>query len=350
MINLSFYKDKVVLVTGHTGFKGTWLSKILVNAGAKVIGYSLTPPTTPNLFSVSKIEKDIVSVIGDIRDFDKLLKVFKEYKPECVFHLAAQPIVRDSYKNPKYTYEVNVIGTVNILECVRLTNSVKSFLNVTTDKVYLNNDVENHLFKEDEPLDGFDPYSNSKSCSELVTHSYSKSFNLCPISTARAGNVIGGGDFANDRIIPDCIRAVEKKEDIIVRNPFSIRPYQHVLEPLFIYLDIVEKQYFDRKYEGYYNVGPDECDCINTGDLVNMFCLKWGNDIKWINKHDGGPHEAKFLQLDNSKVKEVFGWKPRWHIDKTIDKIIGWTKSYLFDIDSIPKKMNDQIREYMEEE
>ena len=346
MLDLSFYRNKRVLVTGHTGFKGTWLCKILINAGANVCGYSLEAPTFPNLFSLSRIENEMKSIIGDIRDFGHLKKVFDEFQPEIVMHLAAQPIVRDSYKDPKYTYETNVLGTVNILECVRLTSSVRSFLNVTTDKVYLNDDVPNHPFKEDEPLDGYDPYSNSKSCSELVTHSYKKSFftdGRCAISTARAGNVIGGGDFANDRIIPDCVRAVEKGEDIIVRNPYSTRPYQHVLEPLYIYLEICEKQFKNIKYEGYYNVGPDEDDCINTGDLVTKFCDAWGNDLKWINKHDGGPHEASFLKLDNSKIKEVFGWKPRWHIDECITKIVNFTKVYLTDKKSVSDEMNKEI-------
>ena len=293
----------------------------------------------------------MTSIIGDIRDYKKLKNVFDTYKPELVIHLAAQPIVRDSYKNPLYTYETNVMGTANILECVRLTESVKSFLNVTTDKVYLNDDTPDHPFKEDEMLDGFDPYSNSKSCSELVTHSYKKSFfadKRCAISTARAGNVIGGGDFANDRIIPDCIRAIENNEDIIVRNPYSTRPYQHVLEPLYIYLEILEKQYKDISKEGYYNVGPDDCDCVNTGDLVTMFCNAWGNNITWINKHDGGPHEAAFLKLDNNKIKAVFGWHPRWHINETIEKIVEWTKVYLEDKENISSIMDKQINEFME--
>lgn len=347
-----FYKGKTVLVTGHTGFKGTWLCKILINAGAHVVGYSLNPPTEPNLFTLSKIEKDMISIIGDIRDYTNLKSVFDKYQPELVFHLAAQPIVRDSYKAPKYTYETNVIGTVNVLECVRLTPSVKSFLNVTTDKVYLNDEVPNHPFKEDEPLDGYDPYSNSKSCSELVTHSYKKSFftdGRCAISTARAGNVIGGGDFATDRIIPDCIRAIEKGENIIVRNPYSTRPYQHVLEPLYVYLEIAEKQYRDHKYEGYYNVGPDDCDCVNTGDLVTKFCNAWGNGLTWVNKHDGGPHEAAFLKLDNSKIKEVFGWKPRWHIDECIEKIVEFTKIYLFAQECISEEMDREITIFLNE-
>ena len=349
MFDLSFYKNKKVLVTGHTGFKGTWLSKILVNAGAKVVGYSLEAPTNPNLFELSKIESQMTSITGDIRDYNHLKEVFDKYQPEIVFHLAAQPIVRDSYKDPKYTYETNVIGTVNVLECVRLFSSVKSFLNVTTDKVYFNDEEPDHPFKEDEPLDGFDPYSNSKSCSELVTHSYKKSFfsdGRCAISTARAGNVIGGGDFANDRIIPDCVRAIERKEDIIVRNPFSTRPYQHVLEPLYIYLKIVVEQYKDLSKQGYYNVGPDDCDCVNTGDLVTKFCNAWGGSLKWINKSDNGPHEAAFLKLDNSKIKEVFGWFPRWHIDECVSKIVEWTKVYMSNKEDIPNEMDREIYEF----
>lgn len=348
-MDLSFYKNRTVLITGHTGFKGTWLSKILINAGAKVVGYSLEPPTSPNLFEISKIEKDMISIIGDIRDYEHLKQVFDLYQPEIVFHLAAQPIVRDSYREPKYTYETNVLGTVNMLECIRLSKSVKSFLNVTTDKVYLNNEEPNHPFKEDEPLDGYDPYSNSKSCSELVTHSYKKSFfqdGRCAISTARAGNVIGGGDFANDRIIPDCIRAIEKDEDVIVRNPFSTRPYQHVLEPLYIYLKIAEEQYNDLSKQGYYNIGPDDCDCISTGDLATKFCAAWGNEMKWISQHDGGPHEAAFLKLDNNRIKDVFGWKPRWHIDECINKIVEWTRVYFKNKERIPNEMDKEIEDF----
>lgn len=350
MLDLEFYRGKKILVTGHTGFKGTWLCKMLVNAGAIVIGYSLEAPTEPNLFSLSKIENNITSIIGDIRDFNKLKEVFDTYNPELVIHLAAQPIVRDSYERPLYTYETNVLGTVNVLECIRLTNSVQSFLNVTTDKVYLNNDIPNHSFKEDEMLDGYDPYSNSKSCSELVTHSYKKSFfqnQRCAISTARAGNVIGGGDFAKDRIIPDCVRAIETKNNIVVRNPYSTRPYQHVLEPLYIYLEILEKQYKDKSKEGYYNVGPDDCDCVNTGELVTMFCKSWGNNLNWINKYDGGPHEASFLKLDNNKIKNIFDWKPKWHINEAIEKIVEWTKVYLNNKDDIPYIMDKQIKEFL---
>ena len=321
-MDLSFYKGKKVLVTGHTGFKGTWLCRILINAGAQVTGYSLNPPTEPNLFSMADVESRMNSVIGDIRDLDHLKKVFEQTQPEIVLHLAAQPIVRDSYKDPVYTYETNVMGTVNICECVRLNPCVKSFLNVTTDKVYKNNEWE-WGYRENEPLDGFDPYSNSKSCSELVTHSYINSFfnNMdLAVSTARAGNVIGGGDFANDRIVPDCVRAAIEGKDIIVRNPHSTRPYQHVLEPLAAYLIIAQKQFEDKKYAGFYNVGPDETDCVTTGNLVDTFCAKWGEGIKWIDRYDGGPHEANFLKLDCSKLKTTFGWKPRWNFDTAIEK------------------------------
>ena len=249
-----FYKGKKVLVTGHTGFKGTWLCEMLAKVGADVTGYALMPLTETNLFSLCGTENKIYSVIGDIRDYGRLKKVFEEVRPEIVFHLAAQPLVRESYLNPRYTYETNVMGTVNICECIRECGGVRSFLNVTTDKVYKNNEWE-WGYRENEPLDGFDPYSNSKSCSELVTHSYINSFFNeigVAVSTARAGNVIGGGDFAQDRIVPDCIRAAQTHRDIIVRNPHSIRPYQHVLEPLFAYLMIAQKQYQDYDYAVYH--------------------------------------------------------------------------------------------------
>lgn len=351
-MNLNFYRNKTVLVTGHTGFKGSWLCKILICAGAKVIGYSLIPQTNPNLFDLSKNEDSMISIIGDIRDFSKLKTVFDKYQPEIVIHMAAQPIVRESYKEPRYTYDVNVLGTVNILECIRLTKSVKSFLNVTTDKVYLNDDKPNHPFEEDEPLDGYDPYSNSKSCSELVTHSYKKSFfqeRDCSISTARAGNVIGGGDFATDRVIPDCVRALEKQQMMIVRNPYSTRPYQHVLEPLFMYLEICEKQYGNKEFEGYYNVGPDDCDCVTTGELVSMMCEQWGRGFSWTIKEDNGPHEASFLKLSNNKIKNTFGWKPTWHIDKAISMICEWTDVYLKCSQNIPEEMEKEIKAFYEE-
>lgn len=345
----NFYKGKKVLVTGHTGFKGTWLCKMLINFGAEVIGYSLLPPTNPSIFELSGIEKEMTSIIGDIRDIDILQNVFDTYQPEIVLHLAAQPIVRESYKEPRYTYEVNVMGTVNILECTRKTKSVKSFLNVTTDKVYRNNEWC-WGYREDEYLDGFDPYSNSKSCSELVTSSYKKSFfadNGAAISTARAGNVIGGGDFANDRIIPDCIRAVTENKQIIVRNPYSTRPYEHVLEPLYAYLLIAWRQYEDISYSGNYNVGPDDCDCVTTGKLVDLFCKKWGENASWINiSEENAPHEANFLKLDCSKMKNTFSWMPKWHIEEAIEKICEWTKVYITN-GNISGCMDNQIEEFL---
>ncbi|HEX3029608.1 MAG TPA: CDP-glucose 4,6-dehydratase, partial [Clostridia bacterium] len=318
-------------------------------AGANVTGYCQETSTNPNLFSFADIEGKMTSVIGDIRDFDNLKSAFDCAQPEIVLHLAAQPIVRDSYKIPRYTYETNVMGTVNILECVRQSECVKSFLNVTTDKVYENKEFV-WGYRENEPLDGYDPYSNSKSCSELVTHSYKNSFfndRSIAISTARAGNVIGGGDFANDRIIPDCVRAVSRGENIIVRNPHSTRPYQHVLEPVFAYLMIAANQYKDKEYAGWYNVGPDDCDCVTTGELADLFCKKWGEGAAWENRWVGGPHEANFLKLDCSKIKNVFGWSPRWHIEATMEKTCDWYKEWLRG-ENIPAVMDRQIAEYQE--
>ena len=350
MLDMDFFLGKKVLVTGHTGFKGTWLCRMLVNAGATVTGYSLKPPTNPNLFELAGLEGKINSIIGDIRDYKHLLAVFKETQPEIVLHLAAQPIVRDSYKDPRYTYETNVMGTVNLLECVRGSSSVRSVLNVTTDKVYKNNEWC-WGYREDEPLDGFDPYSNSKSCSELVTHSYINSFftdlDSPAVSTARAGNVIGGGDFANDRIIPDCVRAMQAGKTIKVRNPYSTRPFQHVLEPLAVYLTIVQRQFGDKEYAGFYNVGPDECDCVTTGELADLFCACWGEDACWENlAEENAPHEANFLKLDCSRIKAVFGWKPRWHIAECMEMTCRFAKIWLAGGD-IPAEMDREIDEFL---
>lgn len=347
--DMDFYRGKKVLLTGHTGFKGSWMSVLLVNAGAEVIGYSSCSKIETRLFDLCGVENQITHIKGDVRDFDHLLEVFSDCQPEIVIHMAAQPIVRDSYKDPVGTYSTNVMGTVNICEAVRQTQSVKSFLNVTTDKVYENKEWE-WGYREIEPLDGYDPYSNSKSCSELVTHSYKNSFfadDRVAVSTARAGNVIGGGDFAHDRIIPDCIRAAIKGEDIIVRNPYSTRPYQHVLEPVYAYLMIAAKQYENEKYAGWYNVGPDDRDCFQTGALVDLFVKHWGNGLKWVNKYDGGPHEANFLKLDCSKLKTTFGWKSRWNLETAIEKVVEWSKAWQVG-ESVRKVMDRQILEYLE--
>lgn len=352
MVNKSFWKDKKVLITGHTGFKGSWMCEVLRFLGADVTGYALNPPTEENLFSLCTIDKHMNSVIGDIRDLEHLQMTFEKVKPEIVIHMAAQPIVRESYQNPVYTYETNVMGTVHVLECIRNTSSVKSFVNVTTDKVYKNREQTQGYCESDE-LNGWDPYSNSKSCSELVTDSYKNSYFMnrdVAISTARAGNVIGGGDFAKDRIIPDCLRAAEKREQIIVRNPFSIRPYQHVLEAVMAYLMLAERQYMDRKYAGNYNIGPDESDCITTGEIATLFCDKWNekmsDNILWINKHDAGPHEAAFLCLDCSKAKSELGWYPRWNVDTAIEKTVEWHNVYLKEAD-VSRCMETQIGDYL---
>lgn len=357
---LDFYQGKRVLVTGHTGFKGTWMCAMLLQAGAQVTGYALEPPAEPGIYKLSGIEERIHSVTGDIRDLARLQTVFDEVRPEIVIHMAAQPIVRESYRNPVYTYEVNVMGTVNILECVRTHTCVRSFVNVTTDKVYLNREWE-WGYRENEELNGYDPYSNSKSCSELVTYSYRNSFFSkeavaadgypVAISTARAGNVIGGGDFAADRIIPDCIRAVMEGKEIIVRNPYSTRPYQHVLEPVAVYLMMAARQYEDPAFAGSYNVGPDETDCYTTGELVTLFCDKWqqatGQPVSWKNEYDDGPHEANFLKLDCSKLKKTFGWRPVWNVEKAMEMIVEWSVAYREGGD-IWQVMQKQLREFME--
>lgn len=371
---LDFFKNKTVLVTGHTGFKGTWITRILLTSGAKVIGYSLEPPTDPALFNMAgfeEFEKDgrLINVIADIRDLSTLKETFDKYQPDIVFHLAAQPIVRDSYKNPVYTYETNVMGTVNVLESIRLTDSVRSAVIITTDKVYKNNEWI-WGYREDEPLDGFDPYSNSKSCAELSVHSYKNSFfnemdgtdgkRYCAVSTARAGNVIGGGDFANDRIIPDCVRAMEaafhngvKEGTIEVRNPYSTRPYQHVLEPLAMYLTIAYMQWSNMSKSGYYNVGPDDEDCVTTGNLVDLFCRYWNKDeislpsAKWESHADpNGPHEANFLKLDSTKIKTMLGYKPRWHIDECMEKTVKFSKVYLENSEVLPDEMDKETKEF----
>ncbi len=346
-----FYKGRKVLVTGHTGFKGAWMCQVLHKFGAEVVGYALEAPTNPSLFELCKIGEKICSVIGDIRDLEKLQKNFDSFQPEIVIHMAAQPIVRESYKNPVYTYDVNVMGTVNVLECVRNSKSVRSFLNVTTDKVYKNREWE-WGYRENEELNGFDPYSNSKSCSELVTESFKNSFfsdGRVAISTVRAGNVIGGGDFAVDRIIPDCLRAIENELDIVLRNPNSVRPYQHVLEPIFAYLLIAWKQYEEPILAGNYNIGPKEESCITTGELVEVFCEKWryltGRDLKWRIEGDTGPHEANFLKLDCSKMNRVFAWKPMWDYQVTIEKTVEWMHSYVQG-GNLKTVMSKQIEEY----
>lgn len=344
-----FYQGKRVLVTGHTGFKGSWLCKVLTHLGAEVTGFAMDPPTDPALFTLANLQQDVRSVIGDIRDLDALKAVFADAQPEIVFHLAAQPIVRESYRDPVFTYGTNVMGTVNLMECVRLTPSVRSVLNVTTDKVYRNREWS-WGYRENEELDGFDPYSNSKSCAELVTSTYCRSFfqeGRVAVSTARAGNVIGGGDFARDRILPDCVRAASAGQKIVVRNPFSTRPYQHVLEPVYAYLMIAAGQYEDPTLAGAYNVGPDDGDCFQTGALVELFAKCWGN-VQWEACPQPGPHEANFLKLDCSKLKGTFGWKPHWDLEKAVKETVRWSRCYLSGGD-IRCCMEEQIAAFLSE-
>lgn len=344
---LDFFRGKRVFITGHTSFKGAWLCKMLSLAGAEVTGYSLNRPTNPSLFELSGVDDLVTAVGGDVRDLDALRAAFELARPEIAFHLAAQPIVRLSYEEPHRTFETNVMGTVNFLECLRTVPGVRSAVNITTDKVYENLEWE-WPYRESDRLMGADPYSNSKSCSELVTHSYRNSFfadGRVAVSTGRSGNVIGGGDFGRDRIIPDCVRAAEKGQPIIVRNPHSIRPYQHVLEPLTAYLTIARAQYLDPARAGSYNVGPADEDCVNTGALVDMFCAAWGDGLTWIDQHDGGPHEASFLKLDCSRIRQTLGWRSRWHVNTAVAATVEWTKANLADAD-VGKVMEEQIRSY----
>ena len=346
--DMSFYKGKKVLITGHTGFKGSWLCRVLSLSGADIAGYALEP-SQPSLFAAMGAEGLTKSVIGDVRDREKLVALVNDFRPEIIFHLAAQPIVREGYKNPAYTYETNVMGTVNICEAVRLCGSVRSFVNVTTDKVYKISEGK-MVCVETDPLDGFDPYSNSKSCSELVTSSYNNSFfrNMgIAVSTCRAGNAIGGGDFSPDRLIPDCVRAVSNGDTIIIRNPDSVRPFQHVLEPVSAYLMLAAAQYENVGLSGSYNIAPDEKDCITAGQLADMFCKCWGGTAKWRHVPEkDSPHEEDRLLLDCTKFRTALRWHPRWDIGQAVQKTAEWYKCY-FEGGDVVSLMDKQIREYL---
>lgn len=347
----NFYKGKKVLITGHTGFKGSWLAQTLLLMGANVIGYSIDIPSNPSLFESINLKSRMVDIEGDICDLEKLKKVFMDFNPEIVFHLAAQPLVRLSYLEPVKTYNVNVMGTVNVLECIRLSSSVISFVNVTTDKVYRN--VEQaEGYTESDVLDGFDPYSNSKSCSELVTATYKRSFfqgRDVSISTVRAGNVIGGGDFAIDRIIPDCYRAVESNTNLSIRNPNSIRPYQHVLEPLSVYLKLAMLQFNNNEYVASYNVGPKDEECLTTLELVNEFSKSVKNysnlSFKFEIIQNSNFHEANILKLNPNYTSLKLNWESKWSIQKGIEETTKWYIAYL-NREDLVCFTNNQIKEY----
>lgn len=348
---MNFFHNKRVFITGHTGFKGSWLCAALSMAGAEVTGFALPPDKKTNLFTLAGIDRRVHSVFGDIRDFDSLWSAFEKANPDIVFHLAAQPIVRESYRDPVGTYHTNVMGTVHILECIRQSDCVSSFLNVTTDKVYQNR-RRPWGYRETDTLNGFDPYSNSKSCSELVTDSYRNSFfdgSGPAVTTARAGNVIGGGDFSVDRIIPDCVRAARAGIPIQIRNPASVRPYQHVLEALSAYLLIVEKQCRDGKLAGCYNVGPEDGGGLTAGELADLFCKYWGGGIHWEHVGQDGPHEDAVLRLDCSKIRSVLGWRPRWDAARAVQETVAWTKAWL-DGQDVSAFMERQIAEFFNSE
>lgn len=348
-----FFKGKRVFVTGHTGFKGSWLCLWLTKLGADVTGYALESPTTPSLFALAKVGELVDSHIADIRDAEKLSQVLCEAQPEIVFHLAAQPLVRDSYKIPVETYSTNVMGTVHLLEAVRGCPSVKAVVNVTTDKCYENNEWD-WGYRENDRLGGFDPYSNSKACAELVTAAYRSSF-LNPseydrhgvaIATARAGNVIGGGDWATDRLMPDIIRSILAGEAVRIRNPHAIRPWQHVLEPLFGYLTLAQKLYESGpEYGGGWNFGPSDDDAKPVEWIVSRMCEIWGNGAHYEIDSDGHPHEAHYLKLDCSKSRIRLGWQPQWDLSKAITSILEWFEVYSLQGD-VRRCCFRQIEEY----
>lgn len=346
------FKDKNILVTGHTGFKGSWLSIWLNGLGANVIGYALDPKTENDNFVVTNLTEKITDIRGDIRDYGKLKSVFHQYKPEIVFHLAAQPLVRLSYKEPRETYETNVMGTVNLCEAVRQTDSVRVVVNITSDKCYENKEWI-WGYRENDPMGGYDPYSSSKGCAELVASAYRRSFfnpdefenHKVALASVRAGNVIGGGDWSEDRLITDCIKSIKNNKIIEIRSPKAVRPWQHVLEPLSGYLLLASKLYTEpRKYVGAWNFGPEDHSIITVGDLVEKLISKWGYG-SWIDRSlNKEPHEAQLLKLDISKAIYYLGWKPRLTIDKTIEFIVDWYKkdkiNYEFDVKQIKQFIN----------
>lgn len=351
-MDLNFWKDKKVLITGHTGFKGSWLSLWLSKLGANVIGYSLEPPTKPNLFEICKLEERITSIVGDIRDYNTLKNVFGKYKPQIVFHMAAQSLVRYSYKKPIETYETNVMGTVNLFEACRHTSSVRAIVNTTSDKCY-ENKGQILGYKESDPMGGYDPYSSSKGCAELITSAYIRSF-FNPkssepkkyLASVRAGNVIGGGDWGEDRLIPDCIKALSKDKPIIIRYPDAVRPWQHILDALYGYLLLGYHLYREEaEFTGGWNFGPDGKNTKPVKWVAEQVVNIWGDGANWIVDENINPYEAHYLKLDCSKAKLKLGWHPHWSLKLSIQKTIEWYKDYFENHDMLDITIN-QIKNY----
>ena len=336
MPNRSFWKGRRVFLTGHTGFKGSWLSLWLDALGAEVTGYALDPPTQPSLYEQANVAATVrTSICADIRDFPRLKSIIDEFRPDVVIHMAAQPLVRDSYTNPAETYAINVMGTVNLFEAVRACPSVKAVVNVTTDKCYENKEWV-WGYRENEPMGGYDPYSSSKACSELVTAAYRNSFfnpqkyasHGVAVASARAGNVIGGGDWAADRLVPDCVKALLRGEKIRIRNPHAIRPWQHVLEPLGGYLSLAQRLCEDGpRWASGWNFGPSDDDARPVEWIVQNMCSAWGNGASYEIDEGEHPHEAGYLKLDCSKARGELGWRPRWDLEKSLQLIVEWTRA-----------------------
>ena len=330
-VDRTFWKGKRVFLTGHTGFKGSWLSLWLEDMGAIVKGYSVEPNTEPSLFKVAKVSSGIESEIGDIRDYDKLKSSISSFSPNIILHLAAQPLVRDSYEDPLGTYETNVMGTANLLQASRELPNLKSIVIVTTDKCYENREWE-WGYRENEAIGGYDPYSSSKGCAELVTSAFRRSFfqsTDVAIATARAGNVIGGGDWSRDRLIPDVLRSYNQGEQVIIRNPKATRPWQHVIEPLSGYLILAEELYNrGSAFAEPFNFGPKDEDCQSVESILNTININWKDCPGWKLDDEANPHEARFLKLDISKAKDKLNWTPKWNLESTIKRIVDWNKAF----------------------
>ena len=346
--NIKFWSAKKVLITGHTGFKGSWLSLWLESMGAELRGVSLDAPTKPNMFEICSLVNFVDHKIADIRDFEKLCKLINEFKPDIIFHMAAQSLVRLSYYQAAETFSTNIMGTVHVLEAARRSNSVKAIVNITTDKCYENKN-QNTSYSEKDPMGGNDPYSSSKACAELVSYAYRKSFlekEGISLATARAGNVIGGGDWATDRLVPDVLRAVENNNTVEVRSPHAVRPWQHVLEPLYGYLLLAEKLFKDgAAYSESWNLGPLEKDTKPVGWVVDELCKLWGGDARWIMHSKDNLYEAQHLKLDISKAKQRLKWVPKWSLNDALSKVVHWHKNYL-DGSEMKAFSIQQINEY----